>query len=166
MRDDFHVWCLPGGGAEDGESLAQAATREAQEETGLDVRLTRLVGIYSQPHWPAGGNHLAIFAAEPIGGSVRLAPGETVDLGYFTPNALPRPLVGWHRQPIADAFGDACGVVWSLGHTWPFATGMSRQELYDLRDRSGLSRQQFYLDYFERAAPIADLLELGGPPGR
>lgn len=166
MRDDFHVWCLPGGGVEDGESLAQAAAREAQEETGLEVRLSRLVGIYSQPHWHAGGNHLAIFAAEPIGGALQVAPGETVELGYFAPDALPRPLVGWHRQPIADVFGGVTGAVWSLGLTWPFATNMTRAELYALRDRSGQSRQQFYLDYFERAAPTDDLLELGGSPGR
>ena len=32
-REDFEVWCLPGGGVEDGESLAEAGIREAKEET-------------------------------------------------------------------------------------------------------------------------------------
>ena len=47
-REDFEVWCLPGGGVEDGETLAEGAIREAKEETGLDVELTSLVGVYSR----------------------------------------------------------------------------------------------------------------------
>ena len=44
-REDVEVWCLPGGGVEDGESVAEAGIREAKEETGLDVELTSLVGV-------------------------------------------------------------------------------------------------------------------------
>ena len=38
-RDDWAVWCLPGGGLEVGESFAQAAIREAFEETGLHIQI-------------------------------------------------------------------------------------------------------------------------------
>jgi 8-oxo-dGTP pyrophosphatase MutT (NUDIX family) len=47
-REDFEVWCLPGGGVEDGESMAEAAIRETWEEAGIQVELTRLVGVYSR----------------------------------------------------------------------------------------------------------------------
>lgn len=50
-RDDWAVWCLPGGGLEVGELFAQAAIREAFEETGLHIQLTGLIGVYSRPHW-------------------------------------------------------------------------------------------------------------------
>ena len=54
QREDFEVWCLPGGAAEEGEAIADAARCEVLEETGLEVRLTRLVGLYSKPNYGPG----------------------------------------------------------------------------------------------------------------
>jgi ADP-ribose pyrophosphatase YjhB (NUDIX family) len=151
QREDIEVWCLPGGAVEDGESLAQAAAREGLEETGLQLRLTRLVGLYSQPHWHTGGNHFALFAAEPIGGALGLAAGETIDAGFFERAALPEPMVWWHQQPIVDALDGAAGVARTDARPWPFEPHLTRDDLYALRDRSGLSRQSFYLEHFERS---------------
>jgi ADP-ribose pyrophosphatase YjhB (NUDIX family) len=159
QREDSAVWCLPGGAVEDGESLEQAAAREAFEETGLQVRLTRLVGVYSQPHWHHGGHHFALFAGEPIGGVLRLAEGETIDVGFFDPNELPEPLVWWHRQPIADALDGLVGVARMNPGRWPFDQRLTRDEIYVLRDQSGLSRQEFYLQYWGRSQPTEDILE-------
>jgi ADP-ribose pyrophosphatase YjhB (NUDIX family) len=48
-RSDSGNWALPGGAMDIGETLAQSAVREVKEETGFDVRIERIVGIYSDP---------------------------------------------------------------------------------------------------------------------
>jgi len=49
-RKDNELWALPGGGMELGESIEQGAVREVKEETGLDVEVVGLVGVYTNPH--------------------------------------------------------------------------------------------------------------------
>jgi 8-oxo-dGTP pyrophosphatase MutT (NUDIX family) len=49
-RTDNNNWALPGGAIDLGESTAQAAIRETQEETGVTCEITGLVGIYTDPH--------------------------------------------------------------------------------------------------------------------
>ncbi|SFN47961.1 ADP-ribose pyrophosphatase YjhB, NUDIX family [Actinomadura madurae] len=48
-RTDNDNWALPGGAIDLGESVTQAAIRETKEETGIDVEITGLLGIYSDP---------------------------------------------------------------------------------------------------------------------
>lgn len=48
-RRDNDLWTIPGGGMEPGETIAQTAVREVKEETGIDVEILRLVGLYSDP---------------------------------------------------------------------------------------------------------------------
>jgi ADP-ribose pyrophosphatase YjhB (NUDIX family) len=157
-REDFEVWCLPGGGVDPRESLAETAVREVREETGLEVRLTGLVGIYSRP---ALSSHLVVFVAEPVGGALRLDPAETIDLGFFPGDALPEPLIWWQRQPILDALAGRRGVAWTLEAAWPLPPEVrTREDLYAFRDRSGLSRADFYQRYFGEPGPDRQRREL------
>ena len=48
-RTDSGNWALPGGAMDIGETFAESAAREVKEETGFDVRIDRIVGIYSDP---------------------------------------------------------------------------------------------------------------------
>jgi len=148
-REDFEVWCLPGGHVDSGESIAQTAIREAREETGLEVELLRLVGVYSR----IGGGvdiHVVLFTAQPSGGILKPQASEVLELRYFAHDALPDSMFWWHRQQVADAFnGIGGGVAWALKVKLAREVN-SRQELYALRDRSGLSRPEFYKYYFEQ----------------
>lgn len=161
-REDFEVWCLPGGAVDPGESVAQTAIREAREETGLDVELTHLVGIYSKTKALHGGNHLVLFAARPAGGAVSPANDEVIEMDYFDLDELPRPLMEGHEQQIRDALGGKRAVVWAQNAGWRLEPAITRQEIYAMRDRSGLSRQQFYLEHAERVGPENSALEVGG----
>lgn len=150
-REDFEVWCLPGGGVDEGESLAEAAVREVAEETGLEVDLTRLVGVYSRPN--LGGYHsLALFAASVRGGVLRPDPREVVEAEWFAEDGLPSDLLWGQRERIADAFSGVGGsIVRSIDRARPSFWPEDRREQYDARDRSGLARSAFY-------ARIADAL--------
>ncbi|MDQ2997204.1 MAG: hypothetical protein M3R61_09145 [Chloroflexota bacterium] len=70
--------------------------------------------------------------------------------------ALPQPLVWWHHQPIVDALDDMVGAARVIAGDWPFDQQLTRAEIYTLRDRSGLSRQQFFLQHWARLQPGSD----------
>jgi ADP-ribose pyrophosphatase YjhB (NUDIX family) len=161
-REDFAVWCLPGGAVESGESLAQAAIREAREETGLQVRLTGLVGVYSRPNWRAGGAHEVLFAAERIGGRLLTATAETTEAGWFGPNELPEPMFTWHYQRISDALNARRAIARTQNAAWPAGIGIAtRQELYEMRDQDRLPMQTLMDTFCSRPRPEDDQLEVG-----
>ena len=161
-REDFEVWGLPGGSVEPGESVAQAAVREVHEETGLKVKLTRLVGIYSSPQWPNGGGHNVVFAAEPESKDLKLSEVEVVEAGFFSPSQLPEPLIWWHRQRILDAANGVNGRACLQDVVLPIMEEMDRREVYAFRDRSQLSRSEFYLRHLAQVGPGGEQIEVRG----
>lgn len=85
-RGDLHLWNLPGGRLDSGEPVMEAAAREVLEETGIEVRIVKALGLYYIPDW----RRLTIlFAGEPTGGELRQRTAETRANRYFSPKALP-----------------------------------------------------------------------------
>jgi 8-oxo-dGTP pyrophosphatase MutT (NUDIX family) len=146
-REDFEVWCLPGGHTDPGESVAETAVREAHEEIGLKVKLTRFVGVYTR----VGGEytiHLNLFTANVIGGEINLQADEILAIDYFSPDKLPDNMFWWHRQQIADAVNGITGAAWRF-EVVPAEIAHSRPELYALKAKSGLAPSEFYKYFFE-----------------
>ena len=159
-REDFEVWCLPGGGVEAGESLAEAGIREAREETGLEVELTRLVGVYSRLGGGLHDVHAVLYAARPVGGTIQLQPGETIDAAFFRFDELPEAMLFGHRKRIEDAIHSLSSVSVRQEVKVQDPQQYTRQELYAARDRSGLTRQQFYLQRLAHSQ-IHEIVEVG-----
>lgn len=78
-------WTFPSGYVDRGERVEDAAMREAFEETGLEVRLTGPLGLYSHTGNPVV---LAVYAAEVVGGTV-IASDESDDIASFPVDDLP-----------------------------------------------------------------------------
>ena len=94
-------WALPGGFVEVGETLETAAVREAGEETGLEVEIVRLVGVYSDPgRDPRGHNVSCAYLARARDGEPSAAT-DAVEASFLDPSTV--ELAFDHKKIIADA---------------------------------------------------------------
>jgi 8-oxo-dGTP diphosphatase len=94
-------WALPGGFVEVGETVREAAAREAAEETGLAVEIARLVGVYSEPDRdPRGHNVSVAFLARVLSGQMQ-ASSDAAEVDALDPAEV--ELAFDHRRIIADA---------------------------------------------------------------
>jgi 8-oxo-dGTP diphosphatase len=94
-------WALPGGFVEVGETVEEAARREAAEETGLAVELAHLVGVYSEPDRdPRGHNVSVAFLARVLGGDLSAA-SDAAEVSVLDPESV--ELAFDHRKIVEDA---------------------------------------------------------------
>ncbi len=95
-------WYLPAGYVEVDEDPADAAGREVLEETGLIVRVRRLMSGYFFDDDPRGNGFLLVYECGVRDGELSLTP-ETREAGYFSRDQLPQPLAGaGHAKAILD----------------------------------------------------------------
>jgi 8-oxo-dGTP diphosphatase len=98
-------WALPGGRMDPGESIDQTVIREVKEETGLDVKIVRVVGEYVEKgireeidyeYYPT------CFVVTPVGGELKKQDSEIQEMKLFSLDKLPKPLAFEHEKMIED----------------------------------------------------------------
>jgi ADP-ribose pyrophosphatase YjhB (NUDIX family) len=95
-RTDNDNWAVPGGGMDLGESISDAAIREVKEETGIDIEVTGVVGIYTDPRhvieYTSDGEvrqeFSVVFTGRPVGGSPTPS-NESSEVRWVKPAAVP-----------------------------------------------------------------------------
>jgi 8-oxo-dGTP diphosphatase len=94
-------WAIPGGFVDVGESIEQAAVREAREETALEVRLIALLGMYSDPTRDVRGHTASAVYVAQAQGTPR-AQDDAAAVAVFNPANLPVNLAFDHHRILAD----------------------------------------------------------------
>ncbi len=115
-RSDNGMWGLAGGWVSPGEGVQDTAVREAFEETGYEVEIARLLGVYSQPHltrWTYPNGDQAEFVNLIFEGRVLERSGglddETLEVRFFSADevrAMLQSVQQVDRQPLLDALSD------------------------------------------------------------
>ncbi len=100
-RNPPHGWALPGGFMDEGETIEQAAVREAFEETGLEVELETLLGIYSRPDRDPRGQTVSVVFVARATGTPR-GQDDALRARIFRLGELPSPLAFDHDAILAD----------------------------------------------------------------
>ena len=102
-RNEPVGWAIPGGFVDYGESLEEAAVREAWEETSLDVILAGQLKTYSRPDRdPRQHTISTVFMARAAG--TPIAADDAAQIGVFTEETLPEPLMFDHGEILTDYF--------------------------------------------------------------
>jgi ADP-ribose pyrophosphatase YjhB (NUDIX family) len=96
-------WAIPGGFVDYGESLEEAAVREAKEETNLDVKIIRQFHTYSDPKRdPRHHSISTVYIAK--GKGIPQAKDDALEIGIFNESNLPDEIAFDHRSILKDYF--------------------------------------------------------------
>lgn len=113
-RVDGGLWGIPSGHVEPGETISNAAVREVFEETGLHIKILRLIGVYSDPKsqvfkYPDGRiTHFVTccFQGEVTGGKNSCDSPETLEVKFFPIDTLPSDIIKIHPNWLNDALSN------------------------------------------------------------
>jgi ADP-ribose pyrophosphatase YjhB (NUDIX family) len=120
QRTDNQKWAMPGGAAEVGNTPAENAAREVWEETGYQVEITHLLGIFDNTRYLRNINrhgYLLLFTGKVVGGELTES-NETLDARWFLLDEIPwdnlspghvirlRHAVAWYRDQATPAYFD------------------------------------------------------------
>lgn len=98
------LWTLPAGFVDAGEDPARAAERECLEETGLTVRVTRVIDVVAGREHPRGADFVIVYGARVLSGA--LSPSDDADAAeWFLPSELP-PLAFRTTQVVLSKIND------------------------------------------------------------
>ena len=108
-RGDRNRWGFPGGAIEPGETPETAAVRETKEETGLDVSIGRLIGVYTDldityPNGDQAQSIVIAYVLQVTGGKLFCDQDETRELKYFSKEEKPQLFTGSHEELWNDIF--------------------------------------------------------------
>lgn len=115
-RADRNTWGFPGGVMELGESFSETLKREVKEETGLNVDIIRLIGVYSNyfDQYPNGDKAqpiLIFFLCKKISGDLTVDNDETLELKFFGKEEMPTLVNQQHIDMFNDLFADGNQVI-------------------------------------------------------
>jgi ADP-ribose pyrophosphatase YjhB (NUDIX family) len=102
-RNPPYGWALPGGFVDCGESLEEAAVREAKEETSLDIRLKSQFHTYSDPKRDPRKHTISTVYVAAAQGKPK-AQDDAQDIGIFTEEEINLPLAFDHQKILTDYF--------------------------------------------------------------
>lgn len=106
-RADCNKWGFPGGAIELGETPEMAAKREVKEETGLEIEVQKLIGIYTDSDvvYPNGDKAHSIcicYEMSVVGGELSCDENETLELKYFSLDDMPELFCKQHEELLRD----------------------------------------------------------------
>lgn len=125
QRSDSGAWLYPTGWADVGYSASEVAIKEVYEETGIHAEPIGLLGVVDGMRlgFTQIPLYSVVFHCRAIGGELTPHPLETQDVGFFGPDELPEPVIGydrWGPQAFAAIRGDSVDITFDEPRSQPW----------------------------------------------